>query len=312
MPTVTTTVVVANGTDALFRAWGSAVSAALAAVGMVKTADTGQVDWATAVSPAVNTSVYEVWRFNDSSQSTSPIFFRVNYGTGSNAAYPQLSYVFGTGSNGSGVITKPRASRVSTSAPTSTTVPTALWVSSDGSYLNLFFGPLANANPVRFPFSFLSIDRFRGESGDPTSDGFHVLHSIWSGSTAMGPGYNNSSPSYSIFSSNYSANRADWSPDAPGVPSPLGSSTFGTGSQGSSLYSVLPVVFAPGGYYVTSWIPMHVGDTGLGAEFSASPFGASITFKSLGSAINTATTTSQSTVESNRDATFPGLAMRWG
>lgn len=98
-----------NTSDATFRAWGSALSAALAAVGMVKTADTGQINWATVVKPAaVNTqSGYEVWRFNDALQATAPLYVRIGYGSGSNTLHPSLWFTCGKGSDGAGTITSP-------------------------------------------------------------------------------------------------------------------------------------------------------------------------------------------------------------
>lgn len=76
-----------NTSDANFRAWGSAVSASLAAVGLVKTADTGQIDWTTAVRPTAPTTTptqvvvgYELWGFNDALQATKPVYIKVEYG----------------------------------------------------------------------------------------------------------------------------------------------------------------------------------------------------------------------------------------
>lgn len=96
----------ASTTDAEFRAWGSEFSAALAAVGMIQTADTGQINWATVVRGAANTYAgYEVWRFNDAMQATAPIFIRIAYGQGYSANDPRFSFQIGTGSNGAGVLT---------------------------------------------------------------------------------------------------------------------------------------------------------------------------------------------------------------
>ena len=40
----------ASSTDALLRDWGSKLSAAIQDVGLVKTSDTGQIDWNTVVN----------------------------------------------------------------------------------------------------------------------------------------------------------------------------------------------------------------------------------------------------------------------
>jgi hypothetical protein len=98
---------VGQTSDEEFRAWGKAVSDAIQLGGIVKTADTGQIDWATVSKPAaINTSQgYEIYRFADSLQSTAPVFFRLDYGSGSDAKYASLWLTVGTGSDGNGTIT---------------------------------------------------------------------------------------------------------------------------------------------------------------------------------------------------------------
>jgi hypothetical protein len=102
-------------TDALFRSRGLAINAALTAAGLVQTADTGQIDWATVTRPgAVNTQAgYEIWRFNDSLQGTAPIFLRIAYGTGNRATdFNRLGLWVGVGAgtNGAGTLTAPATS----------------------------------------------------------------------------------------------------------------------------------------------------------------------------------------------------------
>lgn len=95
-----------HDTDANYRIWGSELSAKFAEVGLVQTADTGQINWATAVRPGVATDGgYEIWRWNDAMQATAPIFMKVWYGTGGATTYPRIRVEVGTGSNGSGTIT---------------------------------------------------------------------------------------------------------------------------------------------------------------------------------------------------------------
>lgn len=107
MTTAIQNVVHANNTDAEWRTWAGGLSAMLAAVGLVQTADTGQANWTTSTKPASpNTdAAYEVWRFNDASQSGAPIFIRVDYGAGAVATYPRVKFTVGQGSSGSGTIT---------------------------------------------------------------------------------------------------------------------------------------------------------------------------------------------------------------
>jgi hypothetical protein len=92
-------------TDADFRAWGSAISNALAAMGLVKTADTGQINFTTVLKPASGqiSMGYEIWRFNDVLQATAPVFIKLEYGSGQSAGTQlALWYTVGTGSDGAG------------------------------------------------------------------------------------------------------------------------------------------------------------------------------------------------------------------
>lgn len=100
-------------TDAGFRAWSQKIHDGLAAVGLVQTSDTGQINLTTVTTPAVNSTDagYEIWRFSDAAQSTDPIFFKVSYGRGGAAARPRMSVQVGTGSNGSGTLTNPNTAQ---------------------------------------------------------------------------------------------------------------------------------------------------------------------------------------------------------
>lgn len=95
-----------HDSDAMFREWGLELSTAFAAAGLVQTADTGQIDWTTVTRASTNSDAgYEIWRMNDTPQSTAPVYFRINYGTGFNASAPRIQVIVGTGSNGTGTIT---------------------------------------------------------------------------------------------------------------------------------------------------------------------------------------------------------------
>lgn len=112
MTTASWSDILRHDSDATFRAWGSDYSAHLAAIGMVKTADTGQIDWATAIY-AQGSSLhigYEIWKFADTLQASSPIFVKLWYGSSSaatNKSFPAMFITVGTGSDGSGGLTGP-------------------------------------------------------------------------------------------------------------------------------------------------------------------------------------------------------------
>jgi hypothetical protein len=92
--------------DATFRTWGSAWAAKWASMGLVQTADTGQINWTTVVRPGTNTAGgYEIWRFADTLQSTYPVFLKIEYGIGASAANPSLWLTVASGTNGAGTVT---------------------------------------------------------------------------------------------------------------------------------------------------------------------------------------------------------------
>jgi hypothetical protein len=100
--------------NAGFRTMGAEVNAKLASVGLVQTADTGQINWAT-IAPAPTLGMqsvgYEIWRFNDALQATAPIYIKLEYGTygySGSAAYNDtvgMWITVGTGTDGAGNIT---------------------------------------------------------------------------------------------------------------------------------------------------------------------------------------------------------------
>lgn len=94
-----------NATDAEFRAWGLAISNALTSFGLTKTADTGQVDFATTLRPTnpIDFSRYEIRQFTDLLQTSLPIFIKITYGSG-NATSNLFHIQVGTSTNGTGVL----------------------------------------------------------------------------------------------------------------------------------------------------------------------------------------------------------------
>lgn len=110
-----------NSLDANFRSWGKEISDALLAQGWVKSADTGQIDWATIARPTVANTVqgFEIWRPGD---ALSPIFLKIEYGSGAaNALHPGVWITLGNGTNGAGTLTGNVSARTQLSASGNTT-----------------------------------------------------------------------------------------------------------------------------------------------------------------------------------------------
>ena len=105
MTTSTTTTPIDQTSDAAFRTWVAEIITQLAAVGLTQTADTGQINTSTVTRAAINTAAgYTIWRFSDTLQSTSPIFLKLEFGSGSFNTNPQMWVSISTGTNGAGTL----------------------------------------------------------------------------------------------------------------------------------------------------------------------------------------------------------------
>lgn len=188
MTTSTYSTVIDHSNDSGFRAWGSELSTALSAVGLVQTADTGQINWATVTRPGTNTAAgYEVYRFDDALQGTAPIYFKLEYGTSSTATIPQLWFTIGTGSNGSGTITGEVIARIvcaATASSPNTAVPYPSYVSLVDGQLSVCSktGAGASGSP---PGMFWHIGRTTDDSGSDTADGLIAYYKPGSGGTLI-------------------------------------------------------------------------------------------------------------------------------
>jgi len=140
---------VEHSSDATFRSWGLALSTAIAAVitaggFLQQTSDTGQINWATVTRPGVSTAAgYEIYKFTDTLSGSAPIYFKLEYGTGSSSTSPQLWITVGTGSNGSGTITGTgtiaRSAALNNAAPSSTVNNFPTYVSSVDGFFGIAF-----------------------------------------------------------------------------------------------------------------------------------------------------------------------------
>lgn len=180
MTTVTWSTVYAHDSTAHFRTWGLELSTKLAAGGLTKTSDTGQINWASVNRPGTGVVAgYEIWRFADST-----IYFKLEYGTGSAGVNnPELLLTVGTGSNGSGTITGQSTtvsvaitsgSSYGSSGPTSlvTGYPSYLCVTAD--YVGLCHKAGGNVYGCNALFA---IRKWTDATGAAVSTGFSVLTS---------------------------------------------------------------------------------------------------------------------------------------
>ena len=174
MTTQTWTSAISHASDADFRAWGNELSTKFAAAGLVQHTDTGQINWTTVTRPAANTAAgYEIWRFNDALQATAPRYLKIEYGTGTNAAYPQIWLTVGTGTNGSGTINGTASARATTCftfAPPAGNFPSYLCVAAG--FVGLLWKSGASTSQGA---GFFVVSRTHDTAGAATGDGFFVL-----------------------------------------------------------------------------------------------------------------------------------------
>ncbi len=191
MSTATGTLLYGNTTDAEFRAWGSAIASALAAIGLVQTADTGQINWSTVLKPSGSSTAqgYEIWRFNDALQGTAPVFIKVEYGSSSAAALAAGVWLtVGTGTNGAGTLTGTISTRTANSeagSGTTAAVYASPWYACGDTSSATFASTSSHSAGVNWVFTFcFTVERSRDADGTPNGDGV-MISSMTTASTTV-------------------------------------------------------------------------------------------------------------------------------
>jgi len=157
--------------DAGFRNWGKKISDAMTAVGVTKTADTGQIDWATATRPASGGtySGYEIRQFTDDIQATNPVVIKIEFGCATGGVtYPMLRISVGRASDGAGALAGDVSAYFWLPGANSTTEYPS-FVSSDGGRLELGLWVTYSAGSLAF-----WIERFKDSDGTPNADGINI------------------------------------------------------------------------------------------------------------------------------------------
>lgn len=158
-----------NSTDALFRAWGLAVSNALAAM-LFKVTQSGEINWTTVTAPTSgNTSAgFEVYRFNDALHTTHPVYIRLDYCSASTATLYAIRVTIGKGVDGSGNITNVLQSTINTLAGSGSPAAASNCYISNGDSS----GIVISLQPdITSHGGFFCLERSRNSVGQPTGDG---------------------------------------------------------------------------------------------------------------------------------------------
>jgi hypothetical protein len=229
-------------TDANFQAWGGQISAQLAAIGLTKTADTGQINWASAsVGSYGGTGIvgYEIWAFNDANQAGNPIFFKLEYGA-FGANHPELQLTVGQGSDGAGNITgtlKSNAQLLQCATTLSNAYPSYMcYRAADG-----FLGVALKAGMQGNPGNGLGfcISRTNDTTGAVTGDAFNVQLGAYSDWRQETFGYTIAAPANLKFptSGNFMLN-----PPLAMWPYGLTSSYAGGNIQAQPVFALAPAI----------------------------------------------------------------------
>lgn len=173
MTAISWSTVLDHSSDAGFRAWGAEINAKFVSVGLVQTADTGQINWTTVTRPAINTvGGYEIWTLPGGA-----LTFKIEYGSGNPVAVPSMWLTVGTGSNGSGTITGQSSTRTQNGFTTSNVASTVTAYQSYLCVTTAFFGfawKEGSSGTANTPRTFWAIGLTVNSSGVVSNVGYYV------------------------------------------------------------------------------------------------------------------------------------------
>lgn len=169
--------------DATFRTCGKAISDALEAVGCIKTADTGQINWTTVLRPATNTMAgFEIRQLPAGTlQTANPILLKISYGCNYSTSAIGFTFQIGHTTDGAGAFTGTSSSAYALGSYASGS-PANYFLCSfscDVEHLSmaLFMGALATS---RYAVT-LGIDRLRDSDGVALDTGCNIVTSGYNG-----------------------------------------------------------------------------------------------------------------------------------
>jgi hypothetical protein len=290
MATAQTNTPINHTTTAGFNAWFNEIITQLLAVGLTQTTDTGQISTGGSVAiPASSTSAgYTIWKFNDTLQSTSPVFLKLEFGSSVTITVPAIWITIGSGSNGSGTLTGTvgtRRSVVSGAAPTSTSA----------NYVSNFC--------YNSTYGVLGLVWKQGAYGGfsySTEGGFYIYRSNSSAGAASGDAVmlitNNTSATATQYTSGFQeclsfltntiygvGSGTPQTPSAFWAAAPLMANTYVSTSYGGNVQP-FPVFYATPVYAISAFCALGLSaDFAVTATFSIAIIGSTaLTFMSMG------------------------------
>jgi hypothetical protein len=168
--------------DASLRTQGGWISTQLDNL-WPKTADTGQVDWATVTSQNANADDFRGYEIRKSNDGLKDIYVKIEYGSGYGWYSWALRFTVGSGSNGSGTITGATGQvrmRTALAYPGNVVYPGKIKVAGDAGRLSFAFVEDRPGGDGFFSYTeywggVAIIQRYTDSSGTDTSNGVMVI-----------------------------------------------------------------------------------------------------------------------------------------
>jgi len=166
--------------DAAFQTFNTAIDTAILAMGWVHSSDTGQMNPATATRGGVSTNAgYIIYRMDDATQATAPVFLKILFGQGGTATMYRLILQTSTATDGAGTLTG-NISTAQTFTSTATTAASNCYFSGTTSRLQFALFPATTT-----ACCIISIERDKDATGANTALGHNFIAygaalAIWS------------------------------------------------------------------------------------------------------------------------------------
>jgi hypothetical protein len=259
----TNNTVLNNTTNAQFRQWGSVIANAFNTAGWVRSTHGTEIDWTTVAANASTLTSwgFEIWRMNDSLQSTSPVYLRIDYGSGAQAYTPRIWVQVGSGILGNVLTGSLSAQTFSSATANSGSTEYPCYFSGANNRMLFAMGATSSNGFL------LSLERTHDANGGDTDEGVLIMSSNVSWASGWQQYWNCKTGPTAI-----ETNLGAFTPQA------------GTGSTGDSV-SIYPVYLSRGSFTNPSLnllTALSGGVTNL-SSLNVTFFGSTHTYLPLGS-----------------------------
>jgi len=169
-----------------FRIWAKKTHDAILSTGITDASSSNSITFGSSSSDsfdllpaptAYNYPGHQVYKFADALQATHPVFIKIGYGAGTNAAYPAIHVTVGNTHDGSGSVTGPPVTDtdVMLASAAQTDEVSQYMICGDTNRI-IVTGPAWSIETQSLPdeMYFLSVERTKDVNGDDTDEGIIV------------------------------------------------------------------------------------------------------------------------------------------